>query len=74
MVNLGKAIYDIRDPPPLEECHKALRNCPIMRMGKIKPGTTFKNGFVIPQQECIGCGICVKKAKGLKMTHPEGNI
>lgn len=72
MVNLGKAIYDQNDPPPLEECHTVLRKCPVMRMGMIFPHECFKNGEVIPKNDCIGCGICVKHSDKIKMTHPEG--
>lgn len=62
-----KAFYDVSDPPSLEECHEVMRNCPIVRMGKVKQGEAFKNGDVIPQSLCIGCRICTKYSKKISM-------
>lgn len=52
------------------ECRKKmLVSCPILRMGKVDPNTTFVQAGraggveVIPRAQCIGCGICTKKCK-----------
>lgn len=51
-----------------DEQQTALRHCPILRMGKVQPGTAFvqEEGrvWVIPQGQCMGCGICTRKVPG----------
>ncbi len=51
-----------------DEQKTALRHCPVMRMGRIQPGTAYvqEEGrvWVIPREQCIGCGICVAKVPG----------
>lgn len=48
-----------------EEEDQALRHCPVVRMGRVQPGTAHvqEEGrvWVIPKEHCIGCGICVAK-------------
>ena len=54
------AICECTDP----DCKKnALSHCPIVRMGKVNSNTAFVNNMVIPQNQCIGCGICAVKCR-----------